>query len=162
MPTNVGAKYANAISQRLDGIVKGIDVFRDVGCCCAEVAIDDRVQNVLEVGELLGWADAATMMRLQLKEGIFGGGLRRKRVVQEDRGRVGVDDAFRLGKESIRRPNGRPLLWTSELSSWALTGARWKVYSLSSCKSVNHEVRLRIEQVSVTTKYWPSKGEKGG
>ena len=68
MPTNVGAKYANAISQRLDGIAEGRYVFRDVGCCYGEVAVDDRLQNVLEVDELLGWADAGTMMRLQLKE----------------------------------------------------------------------------------------------
>ncbi len=68
MPTNVGAKYANAISQRLDSIVKGIDVFRDVGYYYTEVTIDDRVQNILEVDELLGWADTATIIRLQLKE----------------------------------------------------------------------------------------------
>ena len=40
--------------KRLDSSVKGIDVFRNIGCCYAEVAIDDRVQNILEVGELLG------------------------------------------------------------------------------------------------------------
>ena len=40
--------------KRLDSSVNGIDVFRNIGCYYTEVVIDDRVQNILEVGELLG------------------------------------------------------------------------------------------------------------